>query len=203
MAYKGRHTSAIQNELLLTSLTRFFSKAAHYNILASIISGKSLISLRLIDWFVTNYCKKHAIVIVKPTKAGDDFINVYLNYRSQLRAFSKHLFDPFRRQDKIMFKETQTTIGQLNFFKWAIENEILVYIQGHQGAIVAEMNAAQDKAGATGPTSRPSSPGRSSSRPSSPGASKTQKPKSESIKTSKPGEKLVVNQVKRRLIRFD
>ena len=34
----------------------------------------------------------------------------------------------------------ETTIGQLNFFKWAIEHEILDYIQSHFEEIEEDMN---------------------------------------------------------------
>jgi hypothetical protein len=139
---KGRHTSAIQNELLLISLTKFFTKPAPLKVLLNIIRGSSNLSLRLIDWFVTNYSKKNNIIIIKPAKGRDseDYINVYIHYRSQLRAFSKHLFDPFRRQDKIMFHDVHTTIGQLNFFRWAIENDIITYIHAHHEVIMQDMN---------------------------------------------------------------
>ena len=137
-----RHTSAIQNELLLASLTKFFSKPGPLKVLLGIINGTSNLSLRLIDWFVTNYSKKHNTIIIKQSKGreSDDYINVYINYRSQLRAFSKHLFDPFRRQVKIMFYDVHTTIGQLNFFRWAIENDVITYIQAHHDAIMQDMN---------------------------------------------------------------
>tara|TARA_Y100000385_G_C12884904_1_gene547394 strand:- start:129 stop:452 length:324 start_codon:yes stop_codon:yes gene_type:complete len=57
-----------------------------------------------------------------------------MNYRSQLKAFKKILFDPFRRRERIVFhydknKEISTTIGQLNFFRWAIENDIIKCLQ--------------------------------------------------------------------------
>jgi len=141
---KGRHTSAIQNELLLTSLTKFFTKQVNLKVILNIVNGTSNISLRLIDWFVTNFSKKHNITIV----SGKDHINVYIHYRSQLRAFSKHLFDPFRRQDKISFQYDKqntiiTTIGQLNFFRWAIENNIIDYIEKHYSTVVNDMNMSQ------------------------------------------------------------
>ena len=138
---KGRHTSAIQNELLLASLTKFFTKPTNHKIMLNIVNGTSNISLRLIDWFVTNFSKKYNTTIVN----GKDYINVYIHYRSQLRAFSKHLFDPFRRQDKITFQydkqnSVTTTIGQLNFFRWAIENNIIDFIEKNYNTIVNDMN---------------------------------------------------------------
>jgi hypothetical protein len=35
----------------------------------------------------------------------------------------------------------QTTIGQLNFFKWAIENQVLEYIENNYDEIEADMNS--------------------------------------------------------------
>lgn len=35
----------------------------------------------------------------------------------------------------------QTTIGQLNFFKWALENGVVDYIRDHYAAIERDMNA--------------------------------------------------------------
>ena len=35
----------------------------------------------------------------------------------------------------------QTTIGQLNFFKWAIENQVLEYIENNYDEIELDMNS--------------------------------------------------------------
>ena len=98
-------------------------------------------SLRIIDWFVTNYSKKHSIVLSTPDSTH---FNVYTNYRSQLKAYSKHQFDPFRRRFRINYyydkdAYVETTIGQLNFFKWLIEHDVLAYIQAHQAEIEKDM----------------------------------------------------------------
>lgn len=119
-------------DLLMLSLSKFYTKAIVAKILP-IIEGESNISLRLIDWFVTNYSKKYNTVITKQQNNNVIHFNVYLSYRSQLKAYSKQLFDPFRRRDRITFyfdKESsiETTIGQLNFFRWIISNDILDYI---------------------------------------------------------------------------
>ena len=50
-----------KQDLLMQSLLNFFSTKKNINIILSIIEGKSKISLRLIDWFVTNYCKKNTV----------------------------------------------------------------------------------------------------------------------------------------------
>ena len=71
--------------------------------------------------------------------------NVHLNYKSQLKSFQKKQFDPFCRRQRINFYYTKdkhfvTTVGQLNFFKWAIENNIIDYIENNYSDIEKDMN---------------------------------------------------------------
>ena len=122
------------SDLLLLSLSNYYSKNDKIHILKDIVENNSKLSLRLIDWYVTNYCKHHNIVYILKKKDNNEYFNVYMNYRSQLKAFKKILFDPFRRRERIVFhygkdKEISTTIGQLNFFRWAIENDIIKHLQ--------------------------------------------------------------------------
>jgi hypothetical protein len=74
--------------------------------------------------------------------------HIYQSYRSQLKAYKKLKFDPFRRRQRISFyynKEEylNTTIGQLNFFKWSIENNIIEYITSHIHDLEESMNDFQ------------------------------------------------------------
>ena len=121
------------SDLLLLSLSKYYSRNNKIQILKDIIENHSKLSLRLIDWYVTNYCKHNNIVYILDRKNNAGYFNVYLNYRSQLKAFKKVLFDPFRRRDRITFSygggEINTTIGQLNFFRWAIDNDIIKNLQ--------------------------------------------------------------------------
>ena len=133
-----------RRELLVLSLQRFYSGRTDIHNLVPILKGENDISLRLIDWFVTNYAKKnHVTYIVN----GQEFV-VYLNYKSQLKAFSKKLFDPFCRRERILFQcgnmePFETTVGQLNFFRWAFEKDILKYIREHLADIVREEKLAR------------------------------------------------------------
>ena len=131
-----------QNNLLLNTLNTFYQKDNNIDKMLSIINGQSSISLRLVDWFVTNYSKKHFVIY--PLN-GTRF-KVYDDYKLKLRAYSKKRFDPFCRWERITipYKDNvsmQTTIGQLNFFKWALENKIIDYIEKHYDAIEKDMNA--------------------------------------------------------------
>jgi len=130
-----------KNDILLNILNNFFLNNKQYlNIFLDIYYGRSNISLRVIDWFVTNYSKKNNIYY---NLNNSNFI-VYLDYKSQLKAFTKKQFDPFCRRERMNFyyadkKFIKTTIGQLNFFKWAFENNIIQFIEQNLDDIEKDM----------------------------------------------------------------
>jgi hypothetical protein len=114
-----------------------------------VINGESRISLRIIDWFATNYAKKYYTVY--QIQGCDNRFKVYNDYKLKLKAYSKKRFDPFCRWDRITvpYKDgihIQTTIGQLNFFKWAIENSVIDYIEQNYDAIEKDMNGRNSTA---------------------------------------------------------
>ena len=132
--------------LLLESLKKYYANTSQIERIVDIVNGKSTISLRLIDWYVTNYCKINNIVLLN--KSSSEYFNVYMNYRAQLKAFKKVQFDPFRRRDRIMYEYSKgrflnTTIGQLNFFRWALENDILEHIEQDLANIEKDMFVVQ------------------------------------------------------------
>ena len=150
-----------QNDLLLHKVLRFYNEngGEYMDKMLAVINGTTNISLRIMDWFVTNYSKKHYTVydlIGDSTSSSSSSsststtrpkrFKVYVDYKLKLRAYSKKRFDPFCRWDRINVPHKngttyiQTTLGQLNFFKWAIENEVLRYIQENYTAIETDMN---------------------------------------------------------------
>jgi|TARA_B000000477_G_C6086650_1_gene225747 hypothetical protein len=141
-----------QNSLLLTKLLEFYNKDGNMERILPIINGESIISLRLIDWFATNYSKKHYTVYPLKMKNGDEKrFKVYIDYKLKLKAYSKKRFDPFCRWDRITipYKQDtyiQTTIGQLNFFRWALENKILECIEKNLTKINNDMNSRNSTA---------------------------------------------------------
>ena len=126
-----------REELVIQRLTNFYGNENNFNRIKPILSSESHISLRLLDWLVTNYAKKHNISYL--TKSGND-VNIYLRYKSNLRAYNKKMFDPFCRWKKIKFMGIHTTVGQLNFFHWAIEDEILDYLEANYEAVQKDMD---------------------------------------------------------------
>ena len=135
-----------QNSLLLEGLTRFYNKNNNINKILSIINGQSEISLRLIDWFVTNYSKKYYTFYDLTEECGNKRrFKVYIDYKLKLKAYSKKRFDPFCRWDRITIPygedtSIQTTIGQLNFFRWILENKVIDYIKDNLKDIESDMN---------------------------------------------------------------
>jgi hypothetical protein len=131
-----------KQELIVMSLQTFYAQRKDIKEIMELLQGTSIISLRLIDWFVTNYAKRHNIGYVI---GGQEFM-VYMSYKSQLKAYSKKLFDPFCRRERIMFSlpgidQFITTVGKLNFFRWAIEKNVIEYLKVHRETVETEMNA--------------------------------------------------------------
>ena len=130
-----------KQELIVNSLQRFYANRKDITEIVSMLQGTSDISLRVIDWFFTNYAKTHSTAYILN---GQEFL-VYRDYKSQLKAYSKKLFDPFCRRERIYFQVPNhpsflTTVAKLNFFRWAIEKDILNYIKLNQEAVEKEMN---------------------------------------------------------------
>lgn len=142
------------NEDLLKKLALFYYNPItggpniNFNRMVPIIEGKANLSLRLIDWFVTNYAKTHNTSYKLSDSCG--MFNVYIQYRGQLKGYSKKKFDPFKRTGEgralicvkyTSKKKVTTNVAQLNFFKWAIDNHVLDYIIDNQKRIDEAMNA--------------------------------------------------------------
>jgi hypothetical protein len=136
-----------QNDLLLNNLMTFFKNEDHVKKMLDIITGESRISLRIVDWFVTNYAKKYYTLFTIDGEEGRSArrFKVYVEYKLKLKSYNKKNFDPFCRWERISipYKDGtffETTIGQLNFFKWSIENQVIDYIESNYDAIEKDMN---------------------------------------------------------------
>jgi len=119
-----------QTTLLLNSLQMFYLNNRDYlELINEIITNKKKIKLAMIDYVVTIYSKRNKSFIELPNDRY--FIND--EYKNQLKSYTKRHFDPFKRHKKISFQyddiEFQTTVGQLNFLKWAIKNQVIQYIE--------------------------------------------------------------------------
>ena len=186
-----------KQDMLMGSLKEFFSVPEHLGKMIPILTQKSKISLRLLDWFVTNYAKKKNISYFfdVPSKNGStkqQYFNVFLKYKSQLKAYSKQQFDPFCRKWKIVKKKkiycgihfyykkdhyVETTVGQLNFFKWIIANKVLDYAIEYLTEIQRDMLKSATKKRGSSTKSKTVNPKTEKS--------KTEKSKTENTKNTK------------------
>lgn len=126
-----------KEQLVLHRLSNFYGNESVLTRVRSILLGESKMSLRLVDWLVTNYAKKHNVSYM--SKSGRHII-VYLAYKAHLKAYSKKMFDPFCRWKRIQFLGMNTTVGQLNFFEWAIQDEVLDYLEEHYDEVQKDMD---------------------------------------------------------------
>lgn len=115
-----------KQDLLLKSLDDFFSDDKNYRELSDILNHTSGISLRNIEWFVTNYAKTKRTKFVTPS---GNTVDIHIAYKASLGGYSKKFFDPFCRTERIQFKGFTTTVAQLNFIRWCIRNGIIEYIK--------------------------------------------------------------------------
>jgi len=150
---------SLGQNLLLTSLTDFYNKNPKYKLLLkNIIKGNHKLSLRIIEWLVTHYAKSHNIYywiddnkkiyyeLQECIKLNIRKMNLYQDYRAQLKSYSKFNFDSFRRHQRITFfinndktDYIETTIGQLNFFRWIFNNNIIDYAIDNYDIIYKKM----------------------------------------------------------------
>ena len=127
----------INETLLLESLHNFFSVPYNRDKLVFILSNDKKISLRSIDWFITNYSKKNNIYYLiyndingNPTfQENNEYknnMNVFHSYKSQLKAYSKKQFDPFCRKNRIDFR-----YGPKQDIKKAFEIKVVFQAMNH------------------------------------------------------------------------
>lgn len=132
-----------KSDILLTSINNFYTIPENRATLIELLNKSGGISLRNLEWFITNYSKKHNLSY--ETNDGRIF-SVHCAYKSSLDGYSKKLFDPFCRADKIVYKvpetpdEIHTTVAQLNFIRWCIKNNIVDYIRNHHDTLFMKGN---------------------------------------------------------------
>lgn len=114
-----------KSEVLLESLKTFFSTNENQKILHDILTSHKGPSLRKLESFITVQSKRDNISYT--TKDGRNF-TVHVAYKSSLSGYSKRLFDPFCRTERIEFLGLSTTVAQLNFIRWCITNDIIKFL---------------------------------------------------------------------------
>jgi len=148
-----------KESLLKIKLVEFYKEPANLQILLPIILQQTRLSLRSLDWFVTNFSKKYNTNFIIEKNGNQVSYFPFKSYKSQLKAYSKKFCDPFCRRDRVVFDYLNnfiidfrpdiklghkeyivTTIGQLNFFRFAIQDNIIKYAIDNIEEIENDMN---------------------------------------------------------------
>ena len=135
-------TLSSRETVLLRKLQTSYTPELAREVLVPLIDQTSPVSLRALDWAVTNWSKVNNVICSSPI-AGE-YTNVHQAYVNTLAYWKRKLFDPFRRRKRIMLrlddKEYETTLGQANFALFAYRTGVLSYVLGHIDLIEAHMN---------------------------------------------------------------
>lgn len=154
------------SKLIMLRIIHFYSKneGNPIDIVMQIVNQKTPLSLRLLDWLVTNYAKSHSVKYIMNNRV----FNMFKSYKEELTAFSKKYFDPFCRRERIFYCAKKhnyieiktdeqlihyskistgfiTTVGQLNFFMWAIMNNVISYAIKNHEVLEENMNKMNKK----------------------------------------------------------
>mgnify|MGYP006189880575 CR=1 FL=1 len=114
--------------------------------LIPLVTQEMGISLRALDWLVTNFSKKYHLCI--------NGYDVHCGYKDTLSNFRRRNFDPFCRHidaehiGEIQFTHKgtvyNTTVGQVNFLLWAHRHRIIEYIENNINTIENDMRISLD-----------------------------------------------------------
>lgn len=136
-----------REQQLLRRLEDEYTPQIARDVLRPLVTQDCPVSLRALDWCVTNWAKQHNVVC-SSTLPGQ-VTNVHHAYRATLGFWKRKLFDPFRRRTRlgvVIDGETlETTLGQANFALWTYTTGVLAYALGHIEDIEADMNAVSQR----------------------------------------------------------
>lgn len=130
-----------KDEVLLTSVLEWYnSDVSRVNQFTDVVKHKNGLSLRIIDWLITNFSKKVSVSIETRGLPGD----LYRDYHKNLSAHNKKNFDPFARRQRICIvilgrEKRFSTIGQLNFFRWFLQKNLCEFLLENKSIVEKHM----------------------------------------------------------------
>lgn len=159
------HTFEMSKRVLLASLQKFYAKPEHFAVLECIVassrkSARSLdeeeeeiegerhkyagISLRVIDHYLSEYSSARNVHYAVDGSELPFF--VAHAYQQTLRNHGKNNFDAFARNSRDVIRcegrEVQTTCGQANVLRWAIQHHVLDDIAEHVADVRSHLKAS-------------------------------------------------------------
>lgn len=149
--FQKRQVHARQQQRLQEISDFFDGEGVVRDLLAPIARQEYEISLRLLDYTMTNWAKKTTVMLSahrSPGQEGSAPWALFSLYKDWLRFYRRRGFDPFRRRERIFFdaaskdggsERLQTTVAQLNFLRWAKIYGILDYVLLNKEQIEEDM----------------------------------------------------------------
>lgn len=124
----------------------FFDGPMLDRMLIPVVMQTYSVSLRLLDYTMTNWAKKTRVMSVMNTRSGPVPLNIFSLYKDWLHFYRRRGFDSFRRRERIYFEHTdgsgtvlESTVAQLNFLRWAEMYGIMEYVHKHKTLIEDDM----------------------------------------------------------------
>ena len=153
----GDDVPSRKDEVLLNSVLRWFNAdCARVQTFSDIVNHKNGLSLRIIDWLITNFSKTFSVAIESEGLPR----NLRGDYHKNLSAHNKKNFDPFARRQRIHIilfgvEKRVSTIGQLNFFRWFLSKNLVGFIIENKALIEKHMKESENKGGVAAPIPKP------------------------------------------------
>ena len=143
----------VEERALYTKIDSFFMNDCDYTKIlkmVAIIENENIISLRMLNWFAMKHsATMQPLEITNDEDSKVELFDVKISYRARLNTHSKKYFDPFRRGRKFDYhydktdknKMVETTICQLNFFRWLLMHDLLDYVEEHFNELKNKMGS--------------------------------------------------------------
>lgn len=143
---------------LTTSVQRYFSDQ---NNLKKMIEYINNYPLRVLEWGVVNYSKESgAAYYIERANGSLREFRINSEYETRLSSLNKALFDIYCRGPRTTINYAtgnptsptatlDTTLAQLSFFMWAIENKVLDYVVLNYETIRKHLESRERKPSAT------------------------------------------------------
>ena len=130
----------VEERALYTQIDRFFKTECSdekKKKMIKIINNEDQISLRLLNWFAMKHSATMESLEIIDEDGNHELYDVKISYRARLNTHSKKYFDPFRRGKRFDYhydkkdgeKIVETTLCQLNFFKWLFLHDLMDYVE--------------------------------------------------------------------------
>ena len=130
-------------EQRLREIYGFFDDAVVERLLLPVATQTFAVSLRLLDYTMTNWAKKTRVMTVMNTREGPMPVNIFSLYKDWLHFYRRRGFDSFRRRERVFFsaegRVLETTVAQLNFLRWAEMYGVLEYVVANKALIEDDM----------------------------------------------------------------